>query len=422
MSFHITIRAKCSLALTWRATLLTIRGISRSSDPVSHFFTKPGQPVSHKSIMPGPRTTNRQGRIPATLQSVFLASNRGNDVSKPPPDKSASKTFFRNFFFQRQAGSRENTQASTRTGSFLRFRGGRRKKSVVPPKSISVPTPVLPTKSTSTLSPQGYLDAMIRSRGYSTRRFKTLQSAYYCKPTPLQQASYDVYMIELVKNEETELLDEILACGVSPNPCNRYGESLVHAICRRGQAATIKVMLKHGCNLQVADDYGRTPLHDACWAARPCFDVVELLLERDVRLFHMTDCRGATPLSYVRKDHWPAWIAFLEAHKDTYWPMRQLSRDGEQAPPPLTKATRQPLPDPVDAVTCELATLLCSGKLTPEEAHCLKYDNDDDESESSDASSLFSQDVSDFSFDDEQFDELLQEVSIFAPPTPVAAH
>lgn len=36
-------------------------------------------------------------RIPKTLQAVFLASNRGNDVDKPPPKQVAFRTFFRSF-------------------------------------------------------------------------------------------------------------------------------------------------------------------------------------------------------------------------------------------------------------------------------------------------------------------------------------
>lgn len=39
-------------------------------------------------------------RIPLGLQAVFLASNRGKDVNKPPPEKAASKTFTRNWMFQ----------------------------------------------------------------------------------------------------------------------------------------------------------------------------------------------------------------------------------------------------------------------------------------------------------------------------------
>jgi hypothetical protein len=50
---------------------------------------------------------SRQGRIPATLQAVFLASNRGKEVNKPPPAAVASKVFFRNWLFQRQTGARK---------------------------------------------------------------------------------------------------------------------------------------------------------------------------------------------------------------------------------------------------------------------------------------------------------------------------
>jgi hypothetical protein len=50
---------------------------------------------------------SRQGRIPATLQAVFLASNRGKEVNKPPPAAVASKVFFRNWLFQHQTGSKK---------------------------------------------------------------------------------------------------------------------------------------------------------------------------------------------------------------------------------------------------------------------------------------------------------------------------
>lgn len=40
-----------------------------------------------------------QDRIPTTLQAVFLASNRGHDVHLAPPDKAASKEYFKNNVF-----------------------------------------------------------------------------------------------------------------------------------------------------------------------------------------------------------------------------------------------------------------------------------------------------------------------------------
>jgi hypothetical protein len=44
-------------------------------------------------IMMNSSTNNLGGRIPASLQAVFLASNRGHEVNTPPPRKVAFKTF-----------------------------------------------------------------------------------------------------------------------------------------------------------------------------------------------------------------------------------------------------------------------------------------------------------------------------------------
>jgi hypothetical protein len=85
------------------------------------------------------KTRSRQGRIPATLQAVFLASNRGKDVNKPPPEKVASKVYFRNWLFQRQSGSKESR------GSLFAGMGSKKnkksKKSKSQPESKVVKTP-----------------------------------------------------------------------------------------------------------------------------------------------------------------------------------------------------------------------------------------------------------------------------------------
>jgi ankyrin repeat protein len=227
--------------------------------------------------MAGPSANGRShlGRIPATLQAVFLSSNRGNDVHKPPPEKVAFKVFFRSWIFPRKA----EESKKKRTGLF----GGSKKKMQsktknTPPYVNTSPKGVVLKKETVTisakdtqpsvpmLSPQAYLDAMITSRGYSTRGYKSLQSAYYNKPSALQQASYDLHLIEIVRAGEADLLHNMLQTGLSPNPCNQFAESLVHLVCRRGDAKCLQVLIDNGCSLQVADDYGRTPLHDGTFA------------------------------------------------------------------------------------------------------------------------------------------------------------
>lgn len=47
----------------------------------------------------------KQGRIPVALQAVFLASNRGKDVHKPPPEKAANKVFFGNWLYQKASNT-----------------------------------------------------------------------------------------------------------------------------------------------------------------------------------------------------------------------------------------------------------------------------------------------------------------------------
>jgi hypothetical protein len=252
------------------------------------------------------------------------------------------------------------------------------------------------------------MDAMIRSQGYSTRRFKTLQSAYYNKPSPLQMASYELHMINVVKAFDHETLAAAMESGLSPNPCNAYAESLVHMVSRRGDAEALQILVDNGCNLQVADDYGRTPLHDCCWAADPAFEVADIILAVDPRLFYMTDSRGAVPLSYVRKEHWPLWIEYLESKKDALWPMRDLKTDGEEDAPALTllEANTRPMVDPENALTVELAAMVASGKMKPDEAKYLKYDQNEDSTCDSSESDSDSDGDSDYDSDyDSEEDE-----------------
>jgi hypothetical protein len=220
---------------------------------------------------------------------------------------------------------------------------------------------------------------MICSRGYSCERYESLKSAYFNKPTPLQTASYQTHLIQMLQSKDpstTEALRQALSSGISPNACNAFGESLVHMMSRRGDAKGLQILIDNGCNLQVADDYGRTPLHDCCWAADPAIEVADIILAADPRLFYMADLRGSVPLSYVRKEYWPLWIDYLESKKDIIWPTRNLENDSAEGAPALTllAANSRPLQDPENALPVELATMVASGKMKPEEAQFLKGD------------------------------------------------
>jgi hypothetical protein len=96
---------------------------------------------------------------------------------------------------------------------------------------------------------------------------------------------------------------------------------------------------------------------------------VELILDTDERLLHIVDCRGSSPLSYTRREHWIKWVEFFKSRADRYWARRNISEQGEEVPPALVGVPSHscPVPDPKNAISVDLATLISSGKLEPEE-------------------------------------------------------
>lgn len=219
------------------------------------------------------------------------------------------------------------------------------------------------------LSLQQYFASLLDSRGYSNQNYCSLEGGYYCQPTDLQKASYGMKLIEAVRTSNEVLLNKLLKSGLSSNPCNAFGESIIHMVCRRGDHKLLKVFLDHGCSVQVSDDFGRTPLHDACWTATPCFKSVEMLLNKDRRLLHIVDCRGSTPLSYVKKESWQEWMQFFDRQKEVWWAHRDIDTEGEETPPELVGRQPHSIPiqDPPMALPCDIVKAIASGKIDPDE-------------------------------------------------------
>jgi ankyrin repeat protein len=164
--------------------------------------------------------------------------------------------------------------------------------------------------------------------------------AEYESPTPDQINAYSLDVLLAVRTSDVDALRSIRRSrGDASLRCrNRYGEGLLHVACRRSGAHVVSYLLHEAeLNPLVRDDYGRTPLHDACWRVEPDFDMVESLLRVESRLAFVRDVRGHMPFEYARKEHRGAWKAFLHERKDLFVCPRLV----------LPDAPTDPLPSPV---------------------------------------------------------------------------
>lgn len=237
------------------------------------------------------------------------------------------------------------------------------------------------------ITPQTCLNAILESRGYSVKAFPSLDNAYYNeRPTSSQLASYGGYLLYVLRNGDTQTLRSLLDAGLDPNACNQDGEYLVHHTCRWGQVDCLRTLLDFGSELQVADMFGRTPLHSLCSAENPRFDLVELILHAGIHLLFMADARGNLPLSYVPKDKHKYWIQFILSKKEQFWPQRRNGRvankEGQQQQqqpddePTLAlhePNTRRPMASPKNRLPDKIAILLANGKMKADEVKLFNY-------------------------------------------------
>ncbi len=138
-------------------------------------------------------------------------------------------------------------------------------------------------------------------------------------------AAYQADLISAIRNGDIETLRSIKKSGRSLQGSNRFGESIMHIACRRGAPDTVSFLMNEGgCTLRVVDDYGRTPLHDACWQTEPDFKLIEIILDAEPSLLLHKDKRGHTCLEYARRENWGIWIQYL-SHRMKKEIRRQLN-------------------------------------------------------------------------------------------------
>lgn len=219
-------------------------------------------------------------------------------------------------------------------------------------------------------SPQHALVRILESQGHDgDKRVSCNDAGYESTPSPLQLASFGTELVRAVHTSDVELLDSLLSCGLSPNPCNQFRDSILDLVCKRANDKIFLCFLSAGADVRVCDGFGRTPLHHCAWASQFSKKNAEAILERDVLQLFIEDKHGQTPMEYVRSDMAGNWIDFLESKKEIYW-----SRGSQPQQMKRPKDTRAEglLPNPENAISVNLARLVSSGKIKPEDANLHK--------------------------------------------------
>ena len=168
--------------------------------------------------------------------------------------------------------------------------------------------------SNGNLSPIEFFKYQVKQRLDKDITFENALSIknFFHEPTQEEIDSYDMSKIAAIRSQNITELRQMHESGKTLQSCNRFGESLIHMACRRGFNEVVEFLIREaGVSINIRDDYGRTPLHDACWTCEPNFALIDALINEEPRLLFICDARGVTPIQYARKEHWNEWKAFL---------------------------------------------------------------------------------------------------------------
>eukprot|EP01040_Poterioochromonas_malhamensis_P003978 gene3978-4255_t len=180
------------------------------------------------------------------------------------------------------------------------------------------------------IPPDQFFKNILQKRGYSEEFVPALSPEIRRPPTIKQLQDYDNEIVWAIRNSDLKKLETLHRNGKCMSACNKFSESIVHMACRRSEKEIVQFLIDHDADFSILDDFGRTPLHDACWRPEPRFDIVTMILDVNCGLLRLADLRGSTPLKYVREEHWVQWCAYLFNQLEKYWPRNLLeSTDSE---------------------------------------------------------------------------------------------
>lgn len=175
--------------------------------------------------------------------------------------------------------------------------------------------------------PWDFLGSLLESQGIKLASFSytEMDEDFFLPLEPKHFATYDNEIAQATRVGDLQTLRTRHGRGGSILACNKFKETTIHTICRRGHAHMLRYILSEtDVPVQLVDDIGRNPLHDACWTHKPDFDLIKQLIVKCPDLLYISDNRGFTPLSYIGKPCWRQWCKFLQDNQDILAPRELL--------------------------------------------------------------------------------------------------
>mmetsp|Transcript_29366 Transcript_29366/g.70620 ORF Transcript_29366/g.70620 Transcript_29366/m.70620 type:complete len:236 (+) Transcript_29366:112-819(+) len=182
------------------------------------------------------------------------------------------------------------------------------------------------------IKPSDYVKSAFKANGFDIDTVKSAAMKNFSEPTEEMLSSYTSELLATVRKNNMDKLRQIHSEKKLVNSSNKFGESLLHLSCRRSFTDMTKFLIHDvKVDLNIRDDYFRTPLHDACWTPNPNFELVELLIKEAPEHLLLEDVRGFTPFDYVRNDHWKLWLRFLWERREQLRPKDRKQADTPSA-------------------------------------------------------------------------------------------
>ena len=114
------------------------------------------------------------------------------------------------------------------------------------------------------VKPEDFVKTIIEEAGFTYKCLDTDPDSFL----PIEKKQHPSYPVAALaaRNEDFALLRKLHCEGHNLQCSNKFGESIIHIICRRRRDDILDFLVSEvGVSLRVRDDLGRTPFHDAAW-------------------------------------------------------------------------------------------------------------------------------------------------------------